>query len=165
MRWFLMVAMLQIALALTACASDADSEQVDAELSSLKEDTSSLGEDFRELEAQIMPLPGRVDILESRLLNARRSEEVLAQRLEQQRQALADYEARTNGVINRLRADLEEMDGKIANLEEELRVHVEDRARFYYDLVVNKLCAVLPDDVRASVCRRDPDGTWWRFRE
>ena len=112
-----------------------------------------------------MPLPGRVDILESRLLNARRSEEDLAQRLEQQRQALADYEARTNGVINRLRADLEEMDGKIANLEEELRVHVEDRARFYYDFVVNNLCAVLPDDVRASVCRRDPDGTWWRFRE
>ena len=163
MRWFLIVVTLQIALALTACSSGVDNEQVDAELSSLKEDTSSLGEGIRELEAQVMPLPQRIDIMETRLLNARRTEEDLAQRLEHQRAALADYEARTNGVINRLRDDLATMEANIASLEEQLMEHVEDRSRFYYDTLVNSLCAVLPTDVQASVCQRE--GTWWRLRQ
>ena len=165
MRRFLIAAMLLTALALAACSSDAGSEEVDAELSSLKEDTTSLGEDIGDLEAQVAPLSQRIDVLETRLLNARRSEEDLAQRLEQQRLALADYEARTNGVINRMRDDIEETGENIANLEELLRQFVEDRSRLYYETLVNDLCNVLPDDIRASVCRRDSDGVWWRLQE
>ena len=157
--------MLPMALAIAACGSDVDREYVDTEISSLEEDTSSLQEGLGELEAQVMPLPEQLDILERRLLAARMSEEELAQRLEQQRQALADYESRTNGIINRLQDDLETMDEDIASLEEQLRLHVEDRSRFYYDTLVNSLCAVLPDDIRASVCQRDPNGTWWRLRQ
>ncbi len=165
MRRFLMVAMLSIALVLTACSSDAGSEEVNAELSSLKEDTTSLGEGIGDLEAQVAPLSQRIDVLETRLLNARRSEEDLAQRLEQQRLALADYEARTNSVINRLRDDLEGMGDDIARLEEQLRQFVEDRAKLYYDTTVNDLCNALPADIQASVCRRDSDGVWWRLRQ
>ena len=164
MRWFLIVVALQAALVFAACSgSDAGSEEVNAELSSLKEDTSSLDEGFRELEGQVAALPDRISVLETRLLNARRMEEDLSQRLEQQRLALADYESRTNGVINRIRDDLQTTDESIVSLEETLRQHVEDRARAYYDSVVNELCAVLPDDVRTAVCRRD--GSWWRFNE
>ena len=165
MRRFLMVAMLPIALALTACGSDVDREYVDAEVSSLEEDTSSLEDGFRDLEVQVAPLPEQIDVLETRLLSARRNEEELSQRLEQQRLALADYESRTNGIINRLRSDLESMGEDIATLEEELRQHVEDRSRFYYDNVINDLCDVFPDDIRDSVCERDPGGTWWRLRQ
>ena len=160
-----MVAMLPMALAIAACGSDVDREYVDTEISSLEEDTSSLQEGLGELEAQVMPLPEQLDILERRLLAARMSEEELAQRLEQQRQALADYESRTNGIINRLQDDIERIDEDIVSLEEQLRLHVEDRSRFYYDTLVNSLCAVLPDDIRASVCQRDPNGTWWRLRQ
>lgn len=163
MRRFLIVAMLPIALALTACSSDAGSEQVNAEVSGLREEVSSLEEQVGDLESQVTPLSDRIDILETRLLQARRTEEDLSQRLEQQRQALADYESRTNGVINRLRTDLEAMGDNVTTLEEEIREHVENRSRFYYDLVVNNLCPVLPADIQASVCQRD--GSWWRFRE
>ncbi len=166
MRWFLLVAMLSIALALTACSgSNVDREYVDAELGSLEEDTSSLEDGFRGLEAQVAPLPEQIDVLETRLLSARRNEEELSQRLEQQRLALADYETRTNGVINRLRADIESMGEDIATLEEELRMQVEDRSRFYYDTIINNLCAVFPEDIKASVCQRDPGGSWWRLRQ
>ena len=163
MRRSLIVALLLIALALTACSSEAGSEEVNAEMSSLREEVSSLEEQVGELEAQVAPLSDRIDILETRLLQARRTEEDLSQRLEAQRQALADYESRTNGVINRLRTDLEGLGENVTTLEEELRQHVEDRARFYYDLVVNNLCPVLPADIQASVCERD--GSWWRLRE
>ena len=163
MRRFLIAAMLPLAFAFAACSSDGGSEEVDAELSSLREDTGSLGEDFRELEAQVAPLSESIDRLDSRLLTARRTEEDLAQRLEDQRLALADYEARTNGVINRLRDDIASLEANIASLEEELMEHVEDRSRFYYDTLVNSLCAVLPTDVQANVCQRE--GTWWRLRQ
>ena len=166
MRRLLIAAMLPIALALAACSgSGVDQEYVDAEVSSLKEDTSSLGEGLGELEAQVMPLTEQIDILERRLLAVRMNEEELAQRLEEQRLALVDYESRTNGVIDRLRDELATAEESVAALEEQLRAHVEDRSRFYYDNVVNQLCSVLPDDIRASVCQRDPNGTWWRFRE
>lgn len=165
MRWFLVAAMLTIALALAACSSEVDTERIDADLGSLKEDTGSLREGLGELEAQVMPLPQQIDILERRFLAARMSEEDLAQRLEQQRLAQADYESRTNSIINRLQDDIERIDGEIASLEEQLKLHVEDRAKLYYDILVDDFCDVLPEDVRAAACQRDSTGRTWILRQ